>query len=67
MNKIQTGNLDLLVENKNAKVTTYETIEDKTNLLKDANGTDMKWEPGAMFLGTFKVSNAGSLAFKYVL
>lgn len=42
VNKIQTGNMDLLVEHKNAKVTTYETIEDKINLLKDANGTDMK-------------------------
>lgn len=67
VNKIQAGNLDLVVEHKNTKVTTYETIEDKTNLFKDANGTDMKWEPGAMSWETFKVSNAGSLAFKYVL
>ena len=67
MNKIQAGNLGLLVEHKNDKVTTYETIEDKTNLLKDANGTDMKWKPGAMSWETFKVSNVGSLAFKYVL
>lgn len=44
MNKIQAGNLGLLVEHKNDKVTTYETIEDKTNLLKDANGTDMEKE-----------------------
>ena len=44
VNKIQAGNLGLLVEHKNDKVTTYETIEDKTNLLKDANGTDMEKE-----------------------
>lgn len=67
VNKIHAGNLDLVVEHKNASVSGYETIEDKTNLFKDAGGTDMKWEPGAMSWETFKVSNAGSLAFKYVL
>lgn len=67
VNKIQAGNLDLVVEHKNAKVSTYETIEEKTNLFKDADGNAMKWEPGAMSWETFKVSNAGSLAFKYVL
>ena len=67
MNKIQAGNLDLVVEHKNAKVSDFEIIEAKTNLFKDANGTDMKWEPGAMSWEAFKVSNAGSLAFKYVL
>ena len=44
VNKIQAGNLDLVVEHKNAKVSDFETIEAKTNLFKDASGTEMKWE-----------------------
>ena len=67
VNKIQAGNLDLVVEHKNAKETSYETIETKTNLFQDGNGEAMKWEPGAMSWETFKVSNKGNLAFKYVL
>ena len=67
VNKIKAGNLDLVVEHKNASVSGYKTIEDKTNLFKDSDGTDMKWEPGAMSWETFKVSNEGSLAFKYIL
>lgn len=67
VNKIQAGNLDLVVEHKNANDSDFKTIEDKTNLFKAADGTDMKWEPGAMSWETFKVSNEGSLAFKYVL
>ena len=67
VNKIQAGNLDLVVEHKNASVSGYKTFEDKTNLFKDSDGTDMKWEPGAMSWETFKVSNEGSLAFKNIL
>ena len=44
VNKIQAGNLDLVVEHKNAKDSDFETIEAKTNLFKDVSGTEMKWE-----------------------
>ena len=44
VNKIQAGNLDLVVEYKNAKVSDFEIIEAKTNLFKDVSGTEIKWE-----------------------
>lgn len=65
VNRIQAGNLDLNVMHKSASVSAYETIESKTNLLKDKDGSEMSWEPGAMTWETFQVSNAGNLAFEW--
>ena len=62
VNKIQAGNLDVDIVDKEG-----ESLDGKSLSFKDVNGkTDILWEPGATFkLDSFKIVNDGNLAFKY--
>ena len=62
VNKIQAGNLDVDIVDKEGK-----SLDGKSLSFKDVNGkTDILWEPGATFkLDSFKIVNDGNLAFKY--
>ena len=62
VNKIQAGNLDVDIVDKEG-----ESLDGKSLSFKDVNGkTDILWEPGATFkLDSFKIVNNGNLAFKY--
>ena len=62
VNKIQAGNLDVDIVDKNGNSLDGESLS-----FKDVNNnTDILWEPGATFnLDSFKIVNKGNLAFKY--
>ena len=62
VNKIQAGNLNVDIVDKNG-----DSLDGKSLSFKDVNNnTDILWEPGATFnLDSFKIVNKGNLAFKY--
>ena len=62
VNKIQAGNLDVDIVDKEG-----ESLDGKSLSFKNVNNnTDILWEPGATFnLDSFKIVNKGNLAFKY--
>lgn len=62
VNKIQAGNLNVDIVDKNGN-----SLDGKSLSFKDVNNnTDILWEPGATFnLDSFKIVNKGNLAFKY--
>jgi predicted ribosomally synthesized peptide with SipW-like signal peptide len=60
-NKIQSGNLDVVLEYWNG--TEYAEVDKDTKLFDDA----ALWEPGHTEVAYLKVSNAGSLALRYQL
>ena len=62
VNKIQAGNLDIDIVDKDGK-----SLDGKSLSFKDVNGkTDILWEPGATFkLDSFRIVNKGNLALKY--
>lgn len=63
INKIQSGNLDIVVEHYVDGV--WVPIDGATDLFRNVNGQPMLWEPGAASQELFRVSNEGSLALKY--
>jgi predicted ribosomally synthesized peptide with SipW-like signal peptide len=70
-NVITAGNLDVNLhywDNSMANGT-FVAIEDEPDLklLKNADGEEILWEPGASGFGKFKVANEGTLALKYRL
>ena len=60
INQIVAGNLDVELYHESEKVTTPESVQDKSNLFQ----LD-KWEPGAMTYEKFTIANEGDLALKY--
>ncbi len=63
VNKIQAGNLDMELAYKTAKAgTSYAPVDSDTPIF-----TSNLWEPGHVEAVNLKVSNAGTLAFKYQL
>ena len=63
VNTIQSGNLDVELEYKNAKDGTFAPVNSDTEVFK--NGA--LWEPGHVEYVVLKIRNAGSLALKYKL
>ena len=61
-NVIKSGNLDVELEYMNSKTTSWTTVDENTNVFQNA-----LWEPGHTEVVYLKVSNVGSLAFKYKL
>ncbi|MBQ3221479.1 MAG: hypothetical protein IJB34_05915 [Clostridia bacterium] len=61
-NVIKSGNLDVELEYRNSKTTSWTTVDENTNVFQ----SDL-WEPGHTEVVYLKVSNAGSLDFKYKL
>lgn len=68
-NKIQSGNLDIKLEySKTLEDGSWKPVtEDTKDLFTDLEGNDMLWEPGAASVVYLKITNAGTLAFKYNL
>ena len=70
-NIIKSGNLDvnLYYWDNSMETGTQVSVEKdpELKLLKNANGADILWEPGASGFGHFEVVNEGSLALKYEL
>ncbi len=62
VNKIQSGNLDIVLEYLNAEGEWEETT-DQTKLFND----EALWEPGHTEVAYLKISNKGNLAIKYRL
>ncbi len=63
VNTITAGNLDMKLEYKAADMSAYETVNASTNVFK----TGTLWEPGHVEVVSLKLSNLGTLAFKYNL
>ena len=65
-NRIIAGNLDVELEHKNASGE-FVSVTDADNQLWQtaAFSGPTLWEPGAMAVETFKISNKGTLALKY--
>jgi len=61
-NKIIAGNLDVELTHTNKNVTDV-AVDGETKLFQAVSPE--KWEPGAMAVETFTVTNAGNLALKY--
>ena len=62
-NKIASGNLDIVLEYKDALTDNWTEVEDGSDPLFNYN----LWEPGYTEYKYFRISNAGSLALKYRL
>lgn len=62
VNKIQSGNLDVVLE-YSTDCETWEKVTDTTKLFKDST----LWEPGRTEIVYLRVKNAGTLALKYTL
>ncbi len=71
VNKIVSGNLDVVLEHKRfdeanmMDMTDYEIVKADTKLFANIEGKDILWEPGAQATEYFKITNNGSLALKY--
>jgi len=71
INKIQSGNLNVVLEHKYfdeadyQSMTDYAPVEADTALFLNIDGQPILWEPGACADEYFKVTNNGSLALKY--
>ena len=67
-NRIIAGNLDVELEHKTAGGN-FESVTNTENTLwqTPAFSGPTLWEPGAMAVETFRVSNVGTLALKYAL
>lgn len=65
-NVIIAGNLDVELWHSNGKATD-EMVSEKTELFVNADGSEIKWEPGVMAYENFTVKNVGTLALKYSL
>lgn len=64
VNKIVAGNLDVKLEHSVNGTSFTEVTADTTDLFQTA-ASGILWEPGAMAMETFKVTNVGNLALKY--
>lgn len=71
VNKIQAGNLDVVLEHKRfdsadyMSMTEYEEVGATTPLFLNIDGDPVLWEPGACADEYFKITNNGRLALKY--
>lgn len=64
VNKIVAGNLDVKLEHSVNGTSFSEVTADTTDLFQTA-ASGILWEPGAMAMETFKVTNVGNLTLKY--
>ena len=62
-NVIQSGNLDVVLEYKSNWSDGWATVDENTKIFKDG----ALYEPGYTEVVYLRISNAGSLAFKYLL
>ena len=70
VNEIKSGNLDLVVEVAKAfdilgVPTEWEAVNSDTALYTNVEGNAILWEPGAGAEEWFRITNNGTLAFKY--
>lgn len=63
INKITSGNLDLVVEHLVGQE--WVAIDAATDLFRNVSGEPIQWEPGAEAQELFRIRNAGTLALKY--